>query len=71
VNLKEIGEVLHTRRNFLKLRQGDIAEITNITVRTLHSIENGTGNPSLTTLQKIADVLGMELVIQIKDLEHG
>ena len=35
-------------------------------MRTLIVIENGTANPSVETLSKIVDVLGMELTLTIK-----
>jgi DNA-binding phage protein len=35
-------------------------------LRTLIAIENGTGNPSFETLNKIVDVLGLELTLTIK-----
>jgi DNA-binding phage protein len=31
----------------------------------------GKGNPSLETLTKLATILGMEIMIQVKDLENG
>lgn len=71
MDLKEIGELLQNRRTFLKLSQEDVAEITNVTIRTIYSIENGKSNPSISTLQKIADVLGMEIIVRIKNLENG
>jgi transcriptional regulator with XRE-family HTH domain len=71
MSLKEIGEILKHRRQLLKLRQEDVAEISGVTIRSLHSIEQGRGNPSFATLEKIASVLGMEVKIEVKQLEHG
>lgn len=65
---EEIGKALKFRREFLNLRQADLAEMSGITSRTIHLIESATGNPSLETLEKLATVLGMELVLQIKKL---
>ena len=62
----EIGNSLKFRREFLNMRQEDLAEMSGVTSRTIHLIESGTGNPSTETLQKLAEVLGMELVIQVK-----
>jgi transcriptional regulator with XRE-family HTH domain len=66
MNIKEIGKVLKFRREFLSLRQDDLAEMSGITSRTIHIIESGTGNPSLETLEKLVTVLGMELILQVK-----
>ncbi|MCU7549906.1 helix-turn-helix transcriptional regulator [Chitinophagaceae bacterium LB-8] len=71
MGLEEMGVILKERRQFLKLRQEDVAEISGVTIRSLHSIEQGTGNPSFETLAKIASVLGMELKIEVKQLDHG
>ncbi len=66
MNTEEIGKALKFRREFLHLRQEDLAEMSGITSRTIHLIESGTGNPSMETLEKLATVLGMELVLQVK-----
>ncbi len=66
MNIKEIGKVLKFRREFLSLRQDDLAEMSGITSRTIHIIESGTGNPSLETLENLVTVLGMELILQVK-----
>lgn len=66
MNPGEIGNALKFRREFLNLRQEDLAEMSGITSRTIHLIESGTGNPSVATLEKLATVLGMELLLQVK-----
>ena len=62
----KIRNIIKERRKFLKLRQEDIAEITGIAIKTIQLLEQGKGNPSVSTLQKIADVLGMEITMQVK-----
>jgi transcriptional regulator with XRE-family HTH domain len=62
----KIRDIIKERRKFLKLRQEDIAEITGIAIKTIQLLEQGKGNPSVSTLQKIADVLGMEITMQVK-----
>jgi len=42
-----------------------LAELANIGLRTLKQIESGRGNPTINTLQKLADVLGMELKLEV------
>lgn len=68
MNAKEIGNSLKFRREFLNLRQEDLAEMSGITTRTIHLIESGTGNPSVETLEKLVAVLGMEILIQVKKI---
>ena len=62
---------LHTtikeRRTILRLTQQDLAEMSGVGLRTLKEIESGKGNPSLTILNKIADILGMEVKLVIKE----
>jgi transcriptional regulator with XRE-family HTH domain len=62
----KIRNIIKERRKFLKLRQEDIAEITGIAIKTIQLVEQEKGNPSVSTLQKIADVLGMEITMQVK-----
>jgi DNA-binding XRE family transcriptional regulator len=57
---KEIGQKIRTRRNLLRLRQRDLAELAGVTLRGLTDLENGRANPTLKLLGKIADVLGLE-----------
>lgn len=66
MDLEEMGKAMKFRREFLNLRQEDLAEMSGVTSRTIHLIETGTGNPSVATLQKLATVLGMELQLQVK-----
>ncbi|MBL0339828.1 MAG: helix-turn-helix domain-containing protein [Bacteroidetes bacterium] len=54
------------RRKELKIKQEDLAEVTKVALRTIRDIEKGVGNPSVQTLQKIMDILGMELVFRLK-----
>jgi y4mF family transcriptional regulator len=68
MNLEIIGRIIRNRREGLKLRQEDLAELSDINSRTIHQVENGTGNPSIKTLLKIVDVLGLELSLDIKKL---
>ena len=62
---------LHTtikeRRSILRLTQLDLAEMSGVGLRTLKEIESGKGNPSLAILNKIADILGMEVKLVIKE----
>lgn len=66
MKIEEIGKALKYRREFLSLRQEDLSEMSGVNSRTIHLIENGTGNPSFETLEKLAAILGMELVVQVK-----
>ncbi len=66
MSAEEISRAIRQRRQFLHLTQFDLAEMSGITVRTIHLIESGSGNPSIKIIGKIAVVLGMELTLQVK-----
>jgi len=58
------------RREELQITQETLAEIAEIGLRTLKQFESGKGNPTLQTITKISEVLGMELKLQIKPLNQ-
>lgn len=64
-----IGKIIKERRNFLEIDQLSFREIAEVSQHTLSVIENGTGNPSLSTLIKILDALGMELKVEVKRVD--
>jgi transcriptional regulator with XRE-family HTH domain len=64
---KEIIHSIKERREMLKVTQEVLAELSGVGLRTLKQFESGRGNPTLLTLQKLADVLGMEVCIQVKN----
>lgn len=68
MNIPEIGKQVRSRRESLFLRQEDLAEMSGVATKTIHLVESGTGNPSIETLFKLADILGLELVLQVKNL---
>jgi len=63
---KRIGEAIRKRRKDLKITQPDLAELAKISVNTLYKIERGEGNPTLEVLEKIGDVLGLEIKLEVK-----
>ncbi len=63
-----IGKSIKERRKTLRVTQPQLAELAGISVNTLYKIERGQANPTLHTLKKIANVLGMEVSFQVKKL---
>ncbi len=57
---------LKARREMLNITQEKLAVLSGVGLRTLKQFESGKGNPTLITLQKLTDFLGMELVLQVK-----
>ncbi len=54
------------RREMLQVTQEMLADLSGVGLRTLKQFESGKGNPTLETLSKLADAMGMELTFQIK-----
>lgn len=68
MHFEELIKALKERREALKVTQDTLAEISGVGLRTLKQFESGKGNPTLSTLQKIADVLGLEISLNIKNI---
>ena len=49
--LHQISELIKSRRKELSIKQEDLAELTQVAIRTIRDLEKGIGNPSLQTLQ--------------------
>ena len=62
--IKQIKE----RREMLKITQENLADLSGVGLRTIKQLEAGRANPTFRTLEDIADVLGLELVLQVKRL---
>ena len=62
----ELKEIMKQRREFLSLTQQDLAEMAEVGVATIKDIERGKGNPSLNTIMKILEVLGIEIEYKVR-----
>ena len=62
-------EQIKERRKILDVTQETLAEISGVGLRTLKQFESGKGNPTLETLQKICDALGLDIKLEIKNIE--
>lgn len=62
----ELINTIKERRESLKVTQEILAELSGVGLRTLKEFESGKGNPTLSTLQKIGDALGLELFLRVK-----
>ena len=65
--VNQIGESIKNRRKELGITQPHLAELASISINTLYKLERGNGNPSLNVLNKLIEVLGMELRLEIKN----
>ena len=62
-----IGKSIKERRKTLQVTQSQLAVLAEISVNTLYKIEKEQANPTLETLTKIADILGMQVCLQLKE----
>ncbi|MDT0690326.1 helix-turn-helix transcriptional regulator [Salegentibacter sp. F188] len=65
-SVQKIGHLIQQRRDHMRITQQQLADMADIGINTLYKIETGQANPTLNSLQKIADILGMEITLQIK-----
>lgn len=69
MHFNEIIQTIKERREMMQVTQETLAELSGVGLRTLKQLESGKGNPTLETLQKLADVLGMEVCLQVKKMQ--
>ena len=61
---RQIMRALIEGRDEQALTQKQLADATGITQADISRLENGTGNPSLRTLKRLAEGLGMSLKVE-------
>jgi transcriptional regulator with XRE-family HTH domain len=68
MHFEELIKIVKERRDSLQVTQESLAQLSGIGLRTLKQFESGKANPTLQTLQKIADVLGLEVCLKLKNV---
>lgn len=66
MHFEDLISTIKERRENLKVNQENLAKLSGVGLRTLKQFESGKGNPTLQTIQKIADVLGLEVCLKVK-----
>ena len=66
MHFENMIQTIKQRREMMRVTQETLAELSGVGLRTLKQFESGKGNPTLLTIQKLADVLGMEVCLIIK-----
>ncbi len=67
MHFKNLIEIIKERREMLQVTQEMLADLSGVGLRTLKQFERGKGNPTLQTLSKLSDTLGLELTFQVKN----
>lgn len=62
-----LQDTIKERRKTLGLSQNDLAEMAGLSLATIKDIERGKGNPSMATVSKIMDVLGLEIIYKVRN----
>ena len=62
----KISKTIKKRRKELSLELKDLQDYSGVNYVSISDIENGKANPTVKTLEKLLDVLGMELDIKVK-----
>ncbi|MDF1570912.1 MAG: helix-turn-helix transcriptional regulator [Bacteroidales bacterium] len=63
---EEIIKVIKERKDILGINQEYLAALSEVGLATLKRFECGKGNITLKNLRKIADVLGLDVNLEIK-----
>jgi transcriptional regulator with XRE-family HTH domain len=67
MHFQDLINTIKERRENLKVNQEELAKLSGVGLRTLKQFESGKGNPTLQTIQKIANVLGLEICLKVKN----
>ena len=66
--VRDLGMAVKKRRKALKITQPHLADLAGISVNSLYKIERGEANPTLELVEKITDVLGLEIKLEVKKI---
>ena len=69
MKIDEIGLFVAKRRKALKVNQRELASLCGVSEHALCNLERGTGNPTMRLVDSVADALGLELKLVVKDME--
>lgn len=62
----EFKKIIKQRRSILNITQKDISAISGLTLRKLIDTENVSANPTLHTLMKLIEALGLTIDVKVK-----
>ena len=65
----EIGLFIARRRKELGVNQRELADLCGVSEHALCNLERGVGNPTLNLVNAVAEALGLELKLDVKDME--
>ena len=69
MKIDEIGSFIAKRRKALKVNQRELASLCGVSEHALCNLERGSGNPTMRLVDSVADALGLEMKLVVKDME--
>ena len=63
-NIK-ISKIIKKRRQELNLELKDLQDYSGVNYASISDIENGKANPTIKTVEKLLDALGMQINIEV------
>ena len=60
-------KTIKERRESLEVTQEMLANLSGVGLRTVKQFESGKGNPTLQTLRKLSDTLGLDIELKVKN----
>ena len=66
--ITELGQQIKLRRKSLKITQSLLAQLSNVATNTLYKIERGQANPTIDIIDKLTNVLGLEISLQVRKI---
>ncbi len=66
MNISQLGSIIKENRVLQNLSQDQLAQKSNVAIKSIYSIEMGKANPSINTLNRILKILQLELIIITK-----
>jgi len=64
---EEIGQKIRERRRELGMEQTDLQDYAEVGSTTVSRLERGKANVTLDTLERILEVLGLEVVVKVRE----
>ena len=69
MKIQAIGSFIAKRRTALMVKQRELAKLCGVSEHALCNLEQGTGNPTLKAVSAVAEALGLELRLDVMDME--
>ena len=63
--VNKIGKIIKKRRQELNLELKDLQDYSGVNYASISDIENGKANPTIKTVEKLLDALGMQINIEV------